>query len=83
MDSITTKPTLAHRRAAIQLLSQLPEDQIDALLILQASLDFVHDFLCEDHFEETDLAGPPLRGRDGVVLAFAADDNSASADRNR
>ena len=56
---------LAHRRAAIQIVAQLPEAQADALLILEAARDFVLKFLAEDQVEE----GRPGR-REGVVLAL-------------
>jgi hypothetical protein len=43
---------LAHRRAAIQIVAQLPETQAHALLILEAARDFVLKFLDKDHLEE-------------------------------
>ena len=46
------KPDLGHRRAAIQIIAQLPETQADALLILEAARDFVLKFLAKDHLEE-------------------------------
>jgi hypothetical protein len=42
------KPDLGHRRAAIQIVAQLPETQADALLILEAAREFVLKFLAED-----------------------------------
>jgi hypothetical protein len=75
------KPDLGHRRAAIQIVAQLPETQAEALLILQAAMEFVLEFLAEDHLEEC------LGGREGVVLtlvpaalALASAASSASAD---
>ena len=59
------KPDLGHRRAALQIVAQLPETQADALLILEAAREFVLKFLAEDHLEE-DLP----RGREGVVLSL-------------
>jgi hypothetical protein len=56
-------PDLFHRRAAIQIVAQLPETQADALLILEAARDFVLKFLAEDHLEGG------LR-REGVVLSL-------------
>jgi hypothetical protein len=58
-------PDLFHRRAAIQIVAQLPETQADAMLILEAAKDFVLKFLAEDQVEE----GRP-GGREGVVLSF-------------
>jgi hypothetical protein len=60
-------PDLFHRRAAIQIVAQLPETQADALLILEAARDFVLKFLAEDHPEE----GRP-GGREGVVLSLVS-----------
>ena len=45
------KPDLGHRRAAIQIVAQLPETQADALLILQAAKELVMSFLAEDQRE--------------------------------
>jgi len=45
------KPDLGHRRAAIQIIAQLPETQADALLILEAARDFVLKFLAEDQVD--------------------------------
>jgi len=59
--SEANKPDLGHRRAAIQIIAQLPETQADALLILTAARDFVLKFLAEDHLEEG-------RPGEGVVL---------------
>ena len=59
------KPDLGHRRAAIQIVAQLPETQADALLIVEAARDFVLKFLAEDHLEE-DRPG----GREGVILSL-------------
>ena len=56
-------PDLFHRRAAIQIVAQLPETQADALLILDAAKDFVLKFLAEDQTEEG-------RERAGVVLSL-------------
>lgn len=39
------KPTLDHRRHALQLACQLPEDATDALLILDAARELVETFL--------------------------------------
>lgn len=73
-------PELAHRRAALQVVVQLPAAQADALLILEAAKQFVLMFLAEDHFE-ADRALPALpRGREGVVLALVSATSSASAD---
>ena len=58
-------PDLFHRRAAIQIVAQLPETQADALLILEAAKDFVLKFLAEDQVEEGRLGG-----RAGVVLSL-------------
>ena len=58
------KPDLGHRRAAIQIVAQLPEAQADALLILEAAREFVLKFLAEDHLEGR------LDGREGVVLSL-------------
>lgn len=69
-------PDLSHRRAAVQVVAQLPETQSDALLILEAAKELVLKFLsADDHL--------PLR--DGVVLALvpASLANSASADLSR
>jgi hypothetical protein len=68
------KPDLGHRRAAIQIVAQLPETQADALLILEAARDFVLKFLSEDHLEE---AGRPPPGfvdlaRECVVLTLVS-----------
>ncbi len=52
------KPDLGHRRAAIQIIAQLPETQADALLILEAARDFVLKFLAED--QEEDARRPAL-----------------------
>jgi hypothetical protein len=57
---------LAHRRAAVHIVSQLPEAQADALLILEAARDFVLKFLAED--EEAQPLG--LGGRECVVLSL-------------
>jgi hypothetical protein len=75
------KPDLGHRRHAIQIVAQLPETQVDALLILEAAREFVLKFLAEDHLE---VAGRPLSGL-GVVLslvppALASAASSVSAD---
>jgi hypothetical protein len=71
------KPDLGHRRAAIQIVSQLPETQSDALFILEAAKDFVLRFLVEDQVEED-------RGRADVLSlvppALASAASSASAD---
>jgi hypothetical protein len=80
------KPDLGHRRAAIQIVAQLPETQADALLILQAAREFVLKFLAEDHLAGGECPPPGLR-RDGVVLALvppalASAASSASADLN-
>jgi hypothetical protein len=71
------KPSYDHRRAAIQVLAQLPEDQADALMVLEAAREFIQKFLVPDHLvDEGRLAGP----REGVVLAFASAVTSASAE---
>jgi hypothetical protein len=57
------KPDLGHRRHAIQIVAMLPETQADALLILEATRDFVLKFLGEDHLEED-------RSGKGVVLSL-------------
>jgi hypothetical protein len=59
------KPDLGHRRHAIQIAAMLPETQADALLILEATRDFVLKFLAEDRLEE-DRSG----NREGVVLSL-------------
>jgi hypothetical protein len=56
-------PDLFHRRAAIQIVAQLPETQADALLILDAAREFVLKFLADDQIEEG-------RERAGVVLSL-------------
>jgi hypothetical protein len=71
----TAKPDLGHRRAAIQIVAQLPETQADALLILEAAKDFVLKFLAEDQDDGAQ--------RRGVVLSLvppAMATSSASAD---
>src|SRR5258706_9315511 len=78
------KPDLGHRRAAIQIVAQLPETQADTLLILEAAREFVLEFLAEDHLEGAGRPLPGLRG-EGVVLslvppALASATSSASAD---
>jgi hypothetical protein len=55
------KPDLGHRRAAIRIVADLPEDQTDALLILEAARDFVLKFLAEDQDDNQ---------RRGVVLSL-------------
>jgi hypothetical protein len=80
------KPDLGHRRAAIQIVAQLPETQAEALLILQAAREFVLEFLADDEVE----AQPPGlvdRARECVVLtlvpaalAIASAASSVSAD---
>jgi hypothetical protein len=69
------KPDLGHRKAAIQIVAQLPEAQVDALLILEAATQLVLTFLAEDHL--------PLR--EAVVLALvpASLASSASVDLSR
>src|SRR5450759_1804226 len=64
-------PDLFHRRAAIQIVAQLPETQADALLILEAAKDFVLKFLAEDQIEEG-------RERAGVVLSLVPPATDAS-----
>jgi hypothetical protein len=54
---------LYHRRAAIQIVAQLPETQADALLVLEAARNFVLNFLAEDQVEEG-------RGRPGNVVSL-------------
>src|SRR5713101_10172612 len=77
------KPDLCHRRAAIQIVAQLPETQAHALLILEAARDFVLKFLAEDHLEDRD---PPGFAECVVLtlvpaaLALASSASSAAAD---
>ncbi len=78
------KPDLGHRRAALQLVTQLPEAQADALLVLEAARDLVLKFLAEGHLEPP---GFVERARECVVLtlvpaalALASAASSASAD---
>jgi hypothetical protein len=78
------KPDLGHRRAAIQIVAQLPETQADALLILQAAKELVMSFLAEDQ-READRDSPGFA--ECVVLtlvpaalALASAATSASVD---
>jgi hypothetical protein len=71
-------PDLFHRRAAIQIVAQLPETQADALLILEAAREFVLKFLAEDQVEDDS-------GR-GVVLSLvpvATDASELTASERR
>jgi len=78
------KMELAHRRAAIQIVAQLPETQAHALLILEAARDFVLKFLAEDQREAD--RDPPGFAECVVLtlvpaaLALAAAATSVSAD---
>ena len=71
-------PDLFHRRAAIQIVAQLPETQADALLILEAAKDFVLKFLAEDQVEGGLRPGGVVLSLVSPALASAA--SSASAD---
>lgn len=74
MDGIETNELLWHRRHAMQIAMQLPEDKADALLILSATQRLVRDYLGEDlpdarlAFDATVLTFP-------VGRASAADAN--------
>ena len=59
-----------HRRHAIQIAAQLPEEPNDALIVLELTTNLVREFLDQ-----------PLRTRDGgenggAILAFPASSNS-------
>jgi hypothetical protein len=78
------KPDPGHRRAAIQIVAQLPETQADALLILQAAKELVMSFLAEDQREAD--RDPPGFAECVVLtlvpaaLALASAASSVSAD---
>jgi hypothetical protein len=81
------KPDLGHRRAAIQIVAQLPETQSDAQLILQAAKDLVMTFLAADQREDREPPGLVDLARECVVLtlvpaalALASAASSAAAD---
>jgi hypothetical protein len=74
------KPDLGHRRAAIQIVAQLPETQADALLILEAARDLVLKFLAEDHLEPPGFAECVVLTLVPAALALASAASSASAD---
>lgn len=61
--SETVQIELAHRRAAVRIVAELPKAQADALLILEAAKDFVLQFLADDQEDITS-------GRPGVVLSL-------------
>ena len=70
---------LSHRKAAIQIVAQLPDTQVHALLVLEAARQIVLKFLAEDDPLEEDRTG----GRECVVLSLvppALATGSASAD---
>ncbi|OSJ16831.1 hypothetical protein BST63_10605 [Bradyrhizobium canariense] len=50
------KPENWHRRHALQLACQLPEDSADALIVLRMATQLVTGFLAED--ERTEKPGP-------------------------
>jgi hypothetical protein len=78
------KPDLGHRRAALQIVAQLPETQADALLILEAAREFVLKFLAADRREAD--RDPPSFAECVVLslvptaLALASAASSVSAD---
>lgn len=45
-----------HRRQALVLASQLPDNQADALMVLQATRELVEKFLLDSHDGEEPLA---------------------------
>lgn len=61
---------LWHRRHAVQIVAQLPEEAADALAVLQEAIILVEGFLTEHHQE------PRLRGEDEVVRLFPTSSNS-------
>jgi hypothetical protein len=65
--SKSQQPDLGHRRHAIQIVAQLPEDQADALLILEAARALVSSFLADDQAEPSGFVD---RARECVVLSL-------------
>lgn len=44
-EQLRRKPDMRHRRDALEIVAQLPEDPTDALLVLEAAKDFVENWL--------------------------------------
>ena len=85
INGVEVAELLWHRRHALQIAMQLPDNFADALLVLEATRDLVQNYLGEDFVrpvEERPLVDLPAEREACVVLEFPALSSSA-ADANR
>jgi hypothetical protein len=86
VDGVEVAELLWHRRHALQIAMQLPEDKAHALIILEAARKLVTDYLGEDTprlEEDRPLALEPETPREPAVVVMFPNGTSASADVKR